>query len=1794
MDKITVRSVDFLSDDTTLAADSSTLVSTQHATKQFITDYITSTGIRTFATVAVAETSTGTTNNICYVVENDTFYRYTSTGAAYTDDNKWILSTGNGGDTRWIGVAGKYNYTTTNVFEGTGALDIISSGTDNIAIGYRAAHLTSTGSYVIAIGTDSLYNNTASGNLAIGYKAGESVTTNDGNIYIGYSSGRYSTGQVGTFIGYESGKGTSGQSTGNNNIGIGYRTLTKFTTGASNVAVGVNASNNQTTASFNTNIGTNAGCYGIGGYNTSLGCNALLGVSGQTSGTYNVAIGYAAAMDITTATYNIVIGASANENITIATDNITIGYQALYSATSTGYCVAIGSQALYNNTIANNLAIGYKAGEANVSGSSLVYIGYTAGRYATGIQNVYIGDRAGRGVSGQSTGTANTAIGATALYLYTTGHDNTAIGLQACQSLTTGNFNTCLGVNTGWGITTAHGNMLLGSYTGQYVNGNYNTYIGYSAGFGSSGSSTGVGNVGIGYSTAASNTTGNYNISIGYKTALALQTCTDLITIGSYAGGRSFGSDTGSIFIGYASGASCVGNGSNVLIGYNTLNNGTTNNTVAVGYEAFKGSQGTAEVTNITVNSATIANYVGDWYRFYSAFGNSYTFDFWFDTTGSDTKPAGANGTVQTKITITGLTTVNQIATAIATAMNGMTYRGLQIFSSSSTTSPAIITCVDRGLVDDPVMTNASELSATVTTQGTTPASGSSNVYIGSAAGYSTTSGYNNVYIGYQAGYSGTLAYEGVSIGYKAGYTNTTQTGSIFIGGYAGQYATNVCSTFIGYEAGKGVSGQSSGQSNTFIGYGSGKSYTTGANNTCVGVNSGLNLTTGQGNVLIGIQTSSYGATGNYNTVIGGYANGGYSYLTTTVGTSVLIGYNSGYYAVSSSTSVFIGNESGYNTQAATGNVFIGSYSGRNATANNNIALGYQTYGGVGTSVAYEHTRVSCVADVSGSLAGKYFSFSSITTTYWLWYQVSGSGSAPTPDAGQTLVQCNLTTNDTAVSVATKTITAIQGISGSPFYAYTIPNSVYVYIVNKLAGTVTDAANGAGGLSPAFTFNIQTQGSGTSTTATNGIAIGTQALGSLTSGSSNVAVGHQAGYSVTSGNQSVLIGYGAGYSLTTATGVVNIGYQSGQYSTGANNTLLGFWAGQGASGQTTGSSNTFIGYGCGGKFTTATTCVGVGSGAADSLTTGISNTFIGASAGAYVTTGGGNTFIGRSSGSGAISSQSLGSTTNLIAIGYQSAYNHLQAGTSVYIGNECGYNTFNDSYNVAIGHQAARNVVTNSNISIGYRTYGGDAYTASHETTRITAVADVSGSLAGKYFSISSTTTTYWLWYQVSGSGTAPTPSGGETLVQVTIATNDTAATVASATVTALLAISGTPFFAYINSGTTYQLYAIVKLAGSVTNTADGIGGLATGFSFSTSEQGSGVSTTATEGVAVGHQALTALTSGSYNTALGYRAGDALTTGTKNIFIGHSADTTSTGLVNSIIIGYGASTNTNNQIYIGNTSTGSAIIKGIYGNTNGTNSYVRIGSDGTLYQDNNLLSVGYIYGLTTSNDTDAAHDIAIAAGGCRDSSNTVNIILSSPTVKQIDASWAVGSGAGGLFSGTVGNNTWYYVFVIRKDSDGSIDAGFDTSITAANKPAGYTYYRRVGAVLTDGSANIIKFIQQNGNEFIWDVVVQSAYTNNPGTSRVLVTMAAPPSSIVITNGEVYCPAAAGVALLMTSPSATDSTPTVNLFDAYTYYGGTTVIKNIRSDSSSRIGYRVDVSSTNVTVMVHTVGWIDEF
>jgi hypothetical protein len=140
--------------------------------------------------------------------------------------------------------------------------------------------------------------------------------------------------------------------------------------------------------------------------------------------------------------------------------------------------------------------------------------------------------------------------------------------------------------------------------------------------------------------------------------------------------------------------------------------------------------------------------------------------------------------------------------------------------------------------------------------------------------------------------------------------------------------------------------------------------------------------------------------------------------------------------------------------------------------------------------------------------------------------------------------------------------------------------------------------------------------------------------------------------------------------------------------------------------------------------------------------------------------------------------------------------------------------------------------------------------------------------------------------------------------------------------------------------------------------------------------------------------------------------------------------------------------------------------------------------------------------------TASTTSVTIAPGAWRSAGDETNLVLLSSITKNIQSSgaWAAGSGNNGLFTGALAASTWYHVFVIRNTTTGAVDAGFDTSPTAANIPSGWVAYRRVGAVSTNVSSVILPFAQ-NGNEFRY--ITPTDILNNVGVgvaANVVVTV----------------------------------------------------------------------------------------
>jgi hypothetical protein len=245
---------------------------------------------------------------------------------------------------------------------------------------------------------------------------------------------------------------------------------------------------------------------------------------------------------------------------------------------------------------------------------------------------------------------------------------------------------------------------------------------------------------------------------------------------------------------------------------------------------------------------------------------------------------------------------------------------------------------------------------------------------------------------------------------------------------------------------------------------------------------------------------------------------------------------------------------------------------------------------------------------------------------------------------------------------------------------------------------------------------------------------------------------------------------------------------------------------------------------------------------------------------------------------------------------------------------------------------------------------------------------------------------------------------------------------------------------------------------------------------------------------------------------------------------------------------------------------------------------------------------GYIDGCTLSNGTDATNDINIAAGVCRDSTNTVDITVAAMSGKQLDANWAPGASAGMRNSAVGIANGTYHIYAVAK-ADGTQDIYAHTSatvatvITALQAESGgtdYVYARRIGSILRE-SAAIVGFVQFGDRFDRKDTTVDT--TTNPGTSAVTITLEVPTGILVeaITRLSGTQGGTGGTPYIMLSAlDATDETPGSTNADLHIpVSGGADGGRvHVRTNTSGQIRLRSSYSDGATVVSNRTVGWND--
>ncbi|TGE24309.1 hypothetical protein E5K00_03585 [Hymenobacter aquaticus] len=202
-----------------------------------------------------------------------------------------------------------------------------------------------------------------------------------------------------------------------------------------------------------------------------------------------------------------------------ATQPLNLQDQALTGTGASISGIGVGVRAdgglnLGQNTVGNNVLLGFQAGQAT-TGRFNQFSGYRSGYSNTsGQENLFVGYRSG--------------------YANTTGGSNQFVGFRSGEANTTGFNNHFAGYLSGYSNTTGYNNHFIGNESGgSNTTGKENVFVGYISG---GANTTGNYNLFLGNGSGSRNTTGNYNLFLGYMSGERSEAGTGNTVVGSYSG----------------------------------------------------------------------------------------------------------------------------------------------------------------------------------------------------------------------------------------------------------------------------------------------------------------------------------------------------------------------------------------------------------------------------------------------------------------------------------------------------------------------------------------------------------------------------------------------------------------------------------------------------------------------------------------------------------------------------------------------------------------------------------------------------------------------------------------------------------------------------------------------------------------------------------------------------------------------------------------------------------------------------------------------------------------------------------------------------------------------------------------------------------------------------------------------------------------------------------------------------------------------------------------------------------
>lgn len=250
----------------------------------------------------------------------------------------------------------------------------------------------------------------------------------------------------------------------------------------------------------------------------------------------------------------------------------------------------------------------------------------------------------------------------------------------------------------------------------------------------------------------------------------------------------------------------------------------------------------------------------------------------------------------------------------------------------------------------------------------------------------------------------------------------------------------------------------------------------------------------------------------------------------------------------------------------------------------------------------------------------------------------------------------------------------------------------------------------------------------------------------------------------------------------------------------------------------------------------------------------------------------------------------------------------------------------------------------------------------------------------------------------------------------------------------------------------------------------------------------------------------------------------------------------------------------------------------------------------TLSVSSAAVPYDYLAGCTMSNSSGTPNtQIDVAAGQAADSTNAASITFAGGTLNLAT------TGANGLRTGSLANNTNYAVFLISGGSGNALFA--DTAITPGTRPAGYTTsWRRIGVFRTDGSAHVLLF-KQIGRRFWKNAPIEDFGTTTAGVatpSTATLSLLTGKKWPVVIRAWAQRSLAASSAVAIYDPDQSTQAPAQNVapgsdlvssFTSGTIAAAESAQFNKVTDLSSQLFVRTSISNTACSIFLEA--WDDD-